>query len=196
MICVRTRKHGSKKGFAGGFTLIELLAVLAVISILIGILFLLFEPIMSNKERKQVRIELQALRLSLAEYHRIRGKHPHCPRNICTPSETLFLSLIGFHNEKGNLQLPPYKSVVHESLLNLGTDWYDPAKVPNRAKTSKMDFKPYLTEILKQDLGFVDPWGNLYVYEYPRKDGLPGYRLFSVGPDGETGEGHEDDDVE
>ncbi|SVE22110.1 uncharacterized protein METZ01_LOCUS474964, partial [marine metagenome] len=51
-------------------------------------------------------------------------------------------------------------------------------------------------EIIKQDMAFVDPWGTPYAFEYPRKDGLQGYRLFSKGPDGETGEGSEDDDVE
>ena len=185
-----------KKRSAGGFTLIEILAVLAVISILVTLMFWLFDPLMENKERKQAQVELAALKLSLAEYHRIGGHYPYCPKKLCTPAETLFLSLIGFHNEKGNLQVPPYKPVVHETLLNYDKDWYDPAKVPNRAKASKSQFKSYLMKALRQDLAFVDPWGFPYEYEFPREDEEPGYRLFSVGPDGETGDGKDIDDVE
>jgi prepilin-type N-terminal cleavage/methylation domain-containing protein len=185
-----------KKRSAGGFTLIEMLAVLAVISILVTLMFWLFDPLMKNKERKQARMELAALKLSLAEYHRMGGHYPHCPKELCTPAETLFLSLIGFHNEEGNLQYPPYKSVVNETLLNYDKDWYDPAKVPNRVKASKSQFKSYLMKALRQDLAFVDPWGFPYEYEFPREDEEPGYRLFSVGPDGETGDGKDIDDVE
>lgn len=177
-----------------GFTLVEMLVVIGVISILIGILFLLVGPIMENKERKQAEIELQALKLSLVEFHRLQGEYPHCPKEICSPEETLFLSLIGFHNERGNLQLPPYRSLVHESLFTLPEE-FDSAKVPNRARASKKDFIRYLVKIIKQDITFLDPWGEPYAYEFPRDDGLPGFLLYSKGPDGETGEGLEQDDV-
>lgn len=177
-----------------GFTLIEMLVVIGVISILIGILFLLVGPIMENKERKQAEIELQALKLSLIEFHRLQGEYPHCPRTICSAEETLFLSLVGFHNEKGNLQLPPYRSLVHESLFTLPEE-FDSANVPNRARASKKDFIRYLVKLIKQDVTFLDPWGKPYVYEFPREDDVPGYRLYSKGPDGKTGEGFEQDDV-
>lgn len=49
---------------------------------------------------------------------------------------------------------------------------------PNDAK----DWKgPYLK--LQDELP-VDPWGNLYVYEYPGKHNTRGYDLMSVGVDG------------
>ncbi len=210
MTCARARGIKGQKGFPLGFTLIEMLVVLAVISILAGILFYMFGPIMANRERKQARVELEALRYSLSEFHRIRGDYPFCIASPpCTPSETLFLSLIGFHYTKAEderrrrrnssslgIQIPPRKSVVHESLLDLGLNEFDWSKVPNRAKASDAELVAYLREIIKQDMAFVDPWGTPYAFEYPRKDGLPGYRLFSKGPDGETGEGSEDDDVE
>jgi hypothetical protein len=61
---------------------------------------------------------------------------------------------------------------------------FDVAKIPNRAKASKRDFIPYLVDIIKRDITFLDPWNRAYVYEFPREDGLEGYKLFSAGPDG------------
>ncbi len=172
-----------RKNRTRGFTLIELLAVIAVIAILCTIIFWMFGPLMENKERKQAQVELEALRLSLSEFVRLRGEYPHCPHRICGDSETLFLSLIGFHNERGKLQIPPYRSVVHESLFTMPEE-FDVAKIPNRAKASKRDFIPYLVDIIKRDVTFLDPWNRAYVYEFPREDGLEGYKLFSAGPDG------------
>ena len=53
----------------------------------------------------------------------------------------------------------------------------------------------WLSQTLDKDVAFLDPWGSEYVYEYPRKDGDKGYLLFSMGPDGKTGEGFDGDDV-
>ena len=187
-----------KKSRTRGFTLIELLAVIAVIAILVTIMFWMFGPLMENKERKQAQIELEALRLSMSEYVRLRGEYPNCPNRICNNPETLFLSLIGFHNERGSLQLPPYRSVVHESLFTMPED-FDVAKIPNRARASKRDFIPYLVDLIKQDVTFLDPWGRPYQYEFPREDGLAGYRLYSAGPDGLTSvddDGAEEDDLD
>ena len=32
----------------------------------------------------------------------------------------------------------------------------------------------------------IDPFGNPYVYEYPRSDGHSGFLLFSMGEDGKA----------
>jgi len=173
-----------RKNRTRGFTLIELLAVIAVIAILCTIMFWMFGPLMENKERKQAQIELEALKLSINEYKRLRGSYPNCPKKLCNGGQALFLSLIGFHNERGNLQVdPPYQSVVHESLFTMPGD-FDPADIPDRAKTSKFKFYPYIGKILKREIMFLDPWNRPYVYEFPREDGLQGFKLFSAGPDG------------
>ena len=103
MICSRAKQAGGRKRITAGFTLIEMLAVLAVLSILLGIFFYLFDSIMGNKEHNQARVELRALKLSLSEYQRKHGNLPFCefaaPKG-CNPAETLFLSLHGFHNEE------------------------------------------------------------------------------------------------
>jgi general secretion pathway protein G len=45
---------------------------------------------------------------------------------------------------------------------------------------------PYLKDIPK------DPWGNDYIYEYPGKNNVNGYDLYSMGPDRREGG---DDDI-
>jgi general secretion pathway protein G len=45
---------------------------------------------------------------------------------------------------------------------------------------------PYLKDLPK------DPWGNDYIYEYPGKNNVNGYDLYSMGPDGREGG---DDDI-
>jgi len=200
MICVKGKRDKGRKSTSAGFSLIEMLAVLAVLSILLGLFFYLFDSVMESKEHNKARIELKALHLSLSEYHRKHGNYPFCtfqPPKGCSPSETLFLSLHGFHNEVGKFQIPPYGSEIDESLFDvrMGKEKFDANAVPNRTKASKQDFRKYLYGIFKQEVAFVDPWGTPYVYEFPRKDGLDGYLLYSAGPDGLTGEGHDADDV-
>ena len=41
----------------------------------------------------------------------------------------------------------------------------------------------------------IDPWGNEYQYEYPRQDDAGGYRIYSLGPDGKTGDQFSKDDL-
>ena len=47
---------------------------------------------------------------------------------------------------------------------------------------------PYLSKSVLP----LDPWGNVYIYEYPGKFNAAGYDLTSVGPDGRKGG---DDDI-
>lgn len=42
---------------------------------------------------------------------------------------------------------------------------------------------PYLEDSIK----FIDPWGNPYNYQSPRKKAQGGYDLWSNGPDGDSG---------
>lgn len=184
--------HGANRRTTG-FTLIELLTVLCVIGILVALYFSLWQPAMESKNRRQAEVELAALRTALDKFHHIHKKYPHCPQEICTPSETLFLSLVGFHNGRGSLTIKPQqKALDQESLFNLNTDDYDPADVPEEHQ-SHQKFVAYLKGLLKRDIAFVDPWGNPYVYVMDQRGN--GYQLYSAGPDGQTGEGFDDDNV-
>ena len=45
-----------------------------------------------------------------------------------------------------------------------------------------MDKFSVLKSVSEQDF-LADPWGEAYLYNYPRPDGHAGYLLFSKGPD-------------
>ena len=157
-----------RKSVTAGFTLIEMLAVLAVLSILLSFFIFMFDSVLEDEEHNQCRLEMKALRLSLDNFQRKHGNYPNCrfsPPKGCSPSETLFLSLHGFHNAAGMFQVPPHPSEIDESLLDvsLGKEKFDPNKAPNRARSTKGDFRKYLYKIFKQDVAFLDPWGTPYV---------------------------------
>ena len=89
------------------FTLLELMVVIAIIGILLGILFLQVGiTLMISNTEKKTELEIVGLRNAIDEYLTDFGEYPNCPKEICTPGETLFMSLAGFHNENGGLELP------------------------------------------------------------------------------------------
>lgn len=180
-----------------GFTLLELLVVVAIIGILIGLIFKGFFYVLDKQAHKQAKVELKVLKVSIENFRRSYGGYPTCPENVCTPGECLFLSLAGFHNEKGTLEMPPYPPSISTHLFGYDLESYDVSKIPDINHNEGKSLMLWLSEILGKDVSFRDPWGNEYVYEYPREDDNPGYRLFSKGPDGETGEVQlEEDDIE
>ena len=179
-----------------GFTLIELLVALTIIGILTGISMSGFWYVMNAKDKKLAQIEIEALQTALVDYQSKRGGYPTCPKEICTPGECLFLSLAGFHNEKGTLEIPPYPALIPTALFGYDPSSFVASEIPDFSHNDGKSLILWLSQTLDKDVSFLDPWGNEYVYEYPREDGEPGYRLFSLGPDGATGEGFELDDLE
>jgi len=179
-----------------GFTLIELLVVLMVIAILAAISIGAGSYVINVQDKKRAQMEIEALRTALVDYQSKHGGYPTCPKKICTPGECLFLSLAGFHNEVGTLEIPPYPSLVPTTLFGYDPYSYDIAKMPDFSHNDGKSLILWLSKTLDNDVSFLDPWGNEYVYEYPREDGEPGYRLYSMGPDGETGDGFEGDDLD
>ena len=179
-----------------GFTLIELLVALTVIAILVALSMKTYRYVIDAKDRKRAKIEIEALRTALVDYRSKNGGYPTCPKKICTPGECLFLSLAGFHNERGMLEIPPYPPFVPATLFGYDPSSYDVGQIPDFSHNDGKSLILWLSKTLDKDVSFLDPWGSEYVYEYPREDGEPGYRLFSLGPDGATGEGYEDDDLD
>ncbi len=171
-----------------GFTLVELLVVLAIVAVLISLMFKGYFYVLEKQADKQARVELTALKVSIEEYRRAFNGYPTCPQNVCTPGECLFLSLAGFHNEKGTLELPPYPPTISTHLFGYDLKSYDLTQIPDVEHNEGKSLMLWLSEMLGKDVAFIDPWGNEYVYEYPREDKGPGFRLFSKGPDGKTGE--------
>ena len=179
-----------------GFTLMELLVVVLIIGILIGIIFGATSYVMDNQARKRAKVDVELLRASVVDYKTRYGDYPNCPEGICTQGECLFLSLAGFHNEKGGLQIPPFKPTLNPNLIEYELLNFDPATVPKASHGDKQALLVWFAQVLGKDVAFRDPWGNEYVYEFPREDGGPGARIYSLGPDGEEGEEGDADNIE
>ena len=113
---------------------------------------------------------------------------PSARRMFALPENALFLSLAGFHNEKGTLEMPPYPATISTELFGYDLESYDTTQIPDIEHNEGKSLMLWLSQILGKDVAFKDPWGNDYVYEYPLQEGGRGFRLFSMGPDGKTGE--------
>jgi len=171
-----------------GFTLVELLVVLAIVGVLCGLMFTGYFYVLDKQAHKQAYVELRVLKVSIENYRRSFNGYPICPQNVCTPGECLFLSLAGFHNEKGTLEMPPYPATISTELFGYDLESYDTTQIPDIEHNEGKSLMLWLSQILGKDVAFKDPWGNDYVYEYPLQEGGRGFRLFSMGPDGKTGE--------
>ena len=171
-----------------GFTLVELLVVLAIVGVLCGLMFKGYFYVLDKQAHKQAYVELRVLKVSIENYRRSFNGYPICPQNVCTPGECLFLSLAGFHNEKGTLEMPPYPATISTELFGYDLESYDTTQIPDIEHNEGKSLMLWLSQILGKDVAFKDPWGNDYVYEYPLQEGGRGFRLFSMGPDGKTGE--------
>ena len=177
------------------FTLLELLVVVAIIGILMGILFTGWGYITRQQSKKKAELEILGLRNAVSEYMSDHGQYPNCPQDICTPGECLFMSLAGFHNEDGGLELPPYPSKIPTHLFHFDLSAYDQSEIPSLSLGGGKSLQIWLAKTLGKDPAFLDPWGNEYVYKFPLEEGGDGYLLYSMGPDGKTGEGYFKDDI-
>ncbi len=178
-----------------GYSLIELLVILLIIGILLSILSVGFSYVQEKQNEKKAHLELSALEVGITSYFREFGDFPNCPEEVCTPGECLFLSMIGFHNAMGGLEVPPNRATLPAGLLGFDTAVFDEAEIPDFSGNDGNSLKIWISNILSKDPSFLDPWGNEYQYEYPRKDNAGGYKIFSLGPDGETTGKFAEDDI-
>ena len=178
-----------------GYSLVELLVTIAIIAVLLGLMLVGFSFIQKKQKKKQAHLELSALQVGITSYREDFGDFPHCPKEICTPAECLFLSMIGFHNAVGGLEVPPKRASLPVRLLGFDPAIFDEAEIPSFSHNDGNALKIWLSDILNKDPGFLDPWGNEYQYEYPQDDDNLGYQLFSMGPDGQTGDKFSGDDI-
>ncbi len=169
-----------------GFTLVELLVVILIIGILASITFTGANYVFSVQDEKKTKGEIEVMKLSLEHYKSENSSFPDTTilsdeENEFKRGELLLKSLLGIIDQQGNdLQLnerlknhlPPdsltfaLKEGVEVNITTLGVDDWESKQVP--------------------EIFAVDPWGNPYVYEFPRRDGHNGFLLFSKGPDGES----------
>ena len=135
------------------------------------------------------------IKTGVKAYSLNHGNFPNCPEEICTGSECLFLSMLGFHNAEGSLEIPPYPSSLPVELMDFDLSSFDKAEIPDFSHDEGNELKLWLAKILQKDPAFLDPWGNPYQYEFPREDDGSGYKLFSLGPDGKSGDEYSTDDL-
>ena len=179
------------------FSLIELLVVVAILGIIVGIFFSGFSYVVAKQNGKQAKMEITAIRTALENYRLQYGDYPRsCFLGICTNEEILFLSLAGFpHDSPLNESNFRHPNLIPSSLMSFDLSSYDEADIPNASHQQGNTIALWFMETLGKDPAFIDPWGNEYVYEFPREDGDSGFMLFSKGPDGKTTEGYTEDDI-
>ena len=131
-----------------GFTLVELLVVLAIVGVLLGVMFRGYFYVLDKQAHKQAGVVLEALRISIESYRCSFQGYPTCPQNVCTPVECLFLSLAGFHNEKGTIEMPPYPATISSNLFGYDLNSYDRTQIPEVEHNEGDSLMRWLSEIL------------------------------------------------
>jgi len=157
-----------------GFTLIELMVVIIVIGIVGGIVFSGAGYLFEKQAIKTTQAQIEVLQVALDEYRREVGIYPETIDFMGKESSQILLhSLFGTHEfidgewtrlepEDHRRSLIPLENLTFVPLADDLSGKFDPREVDH-----------YLT----------DPWGEPYIYEFPRKDGNRGVLLYSKGPD-------------
>ena len=207
----RSKRFGTVSRRRCGFTLIELLTVILLIAILSAISLRLVDTVQERQREGRAKSDLDALGLALEQFMLSNSTYPeyHADNKHLSDyndtrgfpdekksSEALFLTLAGWHNERGDeLDLKGDadagggrpKGYLNLSDFELGSDGSRSnlrEQMQNLA-SDKPD-KP-------KKIYFIDPWRQPYLYKFPilpdqtkpqirrRMD----YVLLSKGPDKE-----------
>ncbi len=148
-----------------GFTLIELLVVIVILGVLVGIVFSVGMFLFGDQDAKKAKVEIDIIRLALAEYKINHGDFPEVPCEGVSPDEEM---VRGFELLKALCSAEDREEIFGVGVLKL-------LPVDN-LRIVEMDGD--------ENVVFIeDPWGEPYIYAYPRPDNKSGYLLFSKGPD-------------
>ena len=158
------------------FTLVELMVVIVVIGIVGGIIFSGAGYLFEKQAIKQATVEVEVLRVALDEFKREYGDFPETFDN-----EGDIASFILFHSLYGTHQLSTDTEAwerveVSESRKNL-------LPVDKMTLETLSDDESEKFNFLEFDHFLVDPWGEPYIYQFPRQDEQRGFLLYSKGPD-------------
>lgn len=170
--------HSTSKDYLSrsAFTLLELIAVMVCISILAAAMVVFFHGRGRDTNEAKCRSELQVIQIGLEEYRGRFGDYPRIPNTfpdgVTTNNGYLLNALWGRIGPGGDVL---GSGEIVPSMLNHGLLQFE-----------KTGFAVGDKNVI--DNTIVDPWGNPYVYRYPRLDEFFGYELYSVGPDGSDSE--------
>ena len=159
------------------FTLVELMVVIVVIGIVGGIIFSGAGYLFEKQAIKQANIEVEVLRVALDEFKREYGDYPETFDNFNQmASHILFHSLHGTHHI--NTDNDGWERIDNDAEFRKNLLPVDKmtVKTLNDDESEKFNFTDF-------DHFLVDPWGEPYIYQFPRQDEHQGFLLYSKGPD-------------
>ena len=159
-----------------GFTLIELMVVIIVIGVVGGIIFSGAGYLFEKQSIKTAQAEIEILKIALNEYRREEGEYPPIEgdsTDFKDFSRDLLNGLYGSHKFIDGKWERLDKEDKKKSLIPI-----EKLSILPIAEEESGTFN--LDEV---DHFLVDPWGQPYIYEDKRKDGFPGFLLYSMGPD-------------
>lgn len=178
---MRSSKAGTTNTNAAkaGFTLIEMLVVVLIIGILVGIAFTGISYVFGMLDAKQAKKDLEELKLALEGFKTEYGDYPST-RELAeefSQSRRLYQALAGYVDRTGESK--EGKPFLKGEGITLGR------KGEGGVKRVELDEESLAAGLALQVFP-IDPWERPYVYEYPRRDGRPGFLLFSKGEDMEA----------
>lgn len=143
------------------YTLLELLAAMGVIALLSALGLGAVTALRARSDLHQCRAELAVLAGAIESFRRYHGSYPQ----TLDPVE-LYAALIGWRGPRNEILTARGRRFLSSEGLSLAAE--DPDAISNVV---------------------LDPWGRPYGYGYsPGEDWqVPGFLLYSAGPDGETG---------
>jgi prepilin-type N-terminal cleavage/methylation domain-containing protein len=161
-----------------GFTLIEILAVIAVISILMGLVLALGPGVIRRQKESTAKAQMANLKTALESFKAAYGYYPTQTENrdIETFGKSLFKQLTGYYvprvtttNAESKLQIEQYNSVNPNARRR--PFMVSETSVPFRTREKSSDGSngdSRIEEGDKQsgDCYFIDPWGNIFAYAY------------------------------
>lgn len=164
-----------------GFTLVEIMAVVLIILVLAGLILSMAGHATKEADISSTKALLGRIALGLEAYKSEVGDYP-C-RNTNTvdatvPDSEMYRVL---YRTLSNTQHATYNKVVvagREPFM----DW-------KPTELNPVEYYPWDTPkyVFQTNAGFVDAWGNAVQYSYDPAF-TSTYRLYSMGPDGKSGD--------
>ncbi|MDA0848356.1 MAG: hypothetical protein O2827_01210 [Verrucomicrobia bacterium] len=158
-----------------GYTLVEVLGVLAVIVILAGITFGTVAGIQSARMKSIAKAEIALITQSLSRFHTKYGDYP-ITKGEENNAITLSKALLGWKVFQGNpVQMVDRTNVPPEGV----TSFIDLSKILYKGNL------PLFETVIPNNVQFIDPWGQPYVYAYKETKEWDNFSfvLYSKGPD-------------